>query len=67
MIINPLAERFFPLKEAQSISIMTTDYDDPNEFIPKRTKLEHGRLLISLGLLSAIFMADPIPHIDFLQ
>jgi hypothetical protein len=39
------------------------EYNDPKQFLPKRSKLAPGRRLLHLGLLAAIAMADSVSNI----
>ena len=52
IIVNPWASIFFPRKVVWSRPVVPTDYDDPKEFLPKRTKLSSGWRLLLLGLLA---------------
>ena len=60
LILYPWASILFPRNFIRARPIVPTDYEDPNEFLLKCTKLVPGRKLIFLGLLATITMPDSL-------
>jgi hypothetical protein len=64
---SPWSEQFLSPTDPQAPPETFHDFDEPQQFLPKRSKLAPGRRLLRLGLMAAISMADSIPDIDLLQ
>ena len=67
MVLDSWESRLFPRKVVWARPIVPTDNEEPNNFLPKLTKLSPGRRMLRLGLLAAIEMEYLIPNDGILQ
>jgi hypothetical protein len=64
LVTSPWMAHVFSTKAPDAPPKTSDEYNDPKQFLPKRSKLAPGRRLLCLGLLAAIAMADSVPNIE---